>query len=179
MDKKDIDLESLRGFTPGPWSIDWNVTRLDIYGSDERTLIATLRRSALSEGVDAAARANARLIAAAPALLAELTARRARDKWAGELPPLPEPEYGDTDCHSGYSVQQVHDYARAAIAALQAQQPGAQAVVIPEPSDEDVEAAWVAFQANIPRNTMRALLSNDRARLRERIGQAPGGDGDA
>lgn len=62
---------------------------------------------------------------------------------------------------------------------LQAQQPGEQAVVIPEPSDEDVEAAWVAFQANIPGNTMRALLSNDRARLRERIGQAPGGDGDA
>src|SRR5690606_26551510 len=58
--------------TPGPWSIDWNVTRLDIYGSDERTLIATLRRSALSEGVDAAARASARLIVAAPCLLAAL-----------------------------------------------------------------------------------------------------------
>lgn len=58
--------------TPGPWSIDWNVARLDIYGGDERTLIATLRRSALSEGVDAAARANALLIAAAPELLEAL-----------------------------------------------------------------------------------------------------------
>ena len=54
--------------TPGPWAIDWNVSRLDIYGGDERTLVASLRRSALSPKVDEAARANARLIAAAPEL---------------------------------------------------------------------------------------------------------------
>lgn len=64
--------------TPGPWAIDWNVSRLDIYGGDERTLVASLRRSALSPEVDEAARANARLIAAAPdlsdALLNLLTA---------------------------------------------------------------------------------------------------------
>lgn len=54
--------------TPGPWAIDWNVSRLDIYGGDERTLVASLRRSALSPEVDEAARANARLIAAAPDL---------------------------------------------------------------------------------------------------------------
>lgn len=52
--------------TPGPWEIDWNVTRLDIFSSDAKVLVASLRRSALSEGIDEAARANARLIAAAP-----------------------------------------------------------------------------------------------------------------
>jgi hypothetical protein len=55
--------------TPGPWWIDWNVSRLDIFSSDAATLVATLRRSALSEGIDETARANARLIAAAPDLL--------------------------------------------------------------------------------------------------------------
>jgi hypothetical protein len=52
--------------TPGPWVIDWNVSRLDIFGSDETTLVASLRRSTLSQAIDEAARANARLISAAP-----------------------------------------------------------------------------------------------------------------
>jgi len=55
--------------TTGPWVIDWNVARLDIFSSDTKVLVASLRRSALSEDIDEAARANARLIAAAPELL--------------------------------------------------------------------------------------------------------------
>jgi hypothetical protein len=50
--------------------IDWNVSRLDVFSSDAATLVATLRRSTLSFGIDATAIANARLIAAAPDLLA-------------------------------------------------------------------------------------------------------------
>ena len=52
--------------TTGPWVIDWNVSRLDIFGADETTLVASLRRSTLSQAIDEAARSNARLIAAAP-----------------------------------------------------------------------------------------------------------------
>ena len=59
-------------FTPGPWAIDWNVARLDIFSSDAKVLVASLRRSAMSPAIDEAARANARLIAAAPDLLATL-----------------------------------------------------------------------------------------------------------
>jgi hypothetical protein len=59
-------------FTPGPWVIDWNVSRLDIFSSDAKVLVASLRRSAMSPAIDEAARANARLIAAAPDLLATL-----------------------------------------------------------------------------------------------------------
>ncbi len=58
--------------TPGPWTIDWNVSRLDVFSSDAATHVATLRRSALSADVDATARANARLIAVAPELLSAL-----------------------------------------------------------------------------------------------------------
>ena len=57
---------------PGPWVIDWNVSRLDIFGSDETTLVASLRRSPLSQAIDEAARSNARLIAAAPEIYAAL-----------------------------------------------------------------------------------------------------------
>jgi hypothetical protein len=55
--------------TPGPWVIDWNVSRLDVFSSDAATLVATLRRSTLSDGIDKTAISNARLIAAAPDLL--------------------------------------------------------------------------------------------------------------
>ena len=54
--------------TTGPWVIDWNVSRLDIFGADETTLVASLRRSTLSQAIDEAARSNARLIALAPEL---------------------------------------------------------------------------------------------------------------
>jgi hypothetical protein len=103
---------------------------------------------------------------------------------------------------------------RAIVAALQAQQPGAQAVAqapnrvrtevyedgkwrtlcvygfsrpdtqppsIPEPSEEDVELAHQAysFAGGPVFKRIRAALTTYTARLRERIGQAPGGDGDA
>ena len=60
--------------TPGPWVIDWNVSRLDIFGSDETTLVASLRRSPLSQAIDEAARSNARLIAAAPEMYEAIAA---------------------------------------------------------------------------------------------------------
>ncbi len=56
--------------TPGPWAIDWNVSRLDIHAAGQ--LVATMRRST-KDGAptydDVEAKANARLIAAAPELL--------------------------------------------------------------------------------------------------------------
>ena len=60
--------------TTGPWVIDWNVARLDIFSSEAKVLVASLRRSALSEDIDEAARANARLIAAAPEMYEAIAA---------------------------------------------------------------------------------------------------------
>ena len=54
--------------TPGPWALDWNVARIDVFSADAATLVATVRRSTMSAGVDSTARTNARLIAAAPDL---------------------------------------------------------------------------------------------------------------
>jgi len=59
-------------FTPGPWAVDLGASRIDIYSSDAATLVATLHRSTFSPGIDNAARANAKLIAAAPDLLEAL-----------------------------------------------------------------------------------------------------------
>jgi hypothetical protein len=56
--------------TPGPWAIGWNVSRLDIFSADDGTLVATIQRWKLSSNIDDTAKANARLIAAAPDLLA-------------------------------------------------------------------------------------------------------------
>ena len=58
--------------TKGPWALNWYVSCIDVFSSDAATLIATIRRSTLSKGIDADARANARLIAAAPELLEAL-----------------------------------------------------------------------------------------------------------
>jgi hypothetical protein len=69
--------------TPGEWVIDWNVSRLDIFSSDGGVLVATLRRSALSPAIDNAAKANARLIAAAPELLEALQHLASMLKSAG------------------------------------------------------------------------------------------------
>lgn len=62
----------------------------------------------------------------------------------------------------------------------------AQPPSIPEPSDADVELAWSTLRSTTqPRDScacdgdMRAVLSGFAARLRERVGQAPWGDGDA
>lgn len=60
--------------TPGPWVIDWNLSRLDVFSSDGARLVASLRRSAFSDGLDKSAIANARLIAAAPRMYAVIEA---------------------------------------------------------------------------------------------------------
>lgn len=61
--------------TRGPWSIDWNISRLDVHSDGK--LVATMRRST-NDGPptydDAEAKSNARLIAAAPDLLEALQA---------------------------------------------------------------------------------------------------------
>jgi len=80
--------------TPGPWVIDWNVSRLDVFSSDAATLIATLRRSTLSDGIGKTTIANARLIAAAPDLL----------------------EAMELIANTGMDAKQCRDTARAAIA---------------------------------------------------------------
>ena len=85
MDKKDggtIDLESLRGFTPGPWRL----SGVDVVNGDDHWCI---NGHALVEGFHSPTdcrlatvytiEANARLIAAAPSMHAALTARRSRD----------------------------------------------------------------------------------------------------
>ena len=75
--------------TPGPWAIDWNVSRLDIFSADAATLVATIRRSTLSAGIDDVAKANARLIAAAPNLLAVLQEiEESADYWSEYDVPL-------------------------------------------------------------------------------------------
>lgn len=60
--------------TAGPWRIDWNISRLDIFAAGGQ-LIARLLRST-KDGAptydDAEAIANARLIAASPDLLEAL-----------------------------------------------------------------------------------------------------------
>ena len=58
--------------TPVPWVIDGSATSLDIFSSDAAVLVAVVRRSLLSCHLDQTARANARLIAAAPELLEAL-----------------------------------------------------------------------------------------------------------
>lgn len=91
MDKKDggtIDLESLRGFTPGPWTANRQVNKHDeslgwiINGEGCRIGWSSYATAVPNEGEKAPhpiGEANARLIAAAPSMHAELTARRARD----------------------------------------------------------------------------------------------------
>ncbi|MDQ5882246.1 MAG: hypothetical protein QG616_2078 [Pseudomonadota bacterium] len=80
-----IDLESLRGFTPGPWRL----SGVDVVNGDDHWCI---NGHALVEGFHSPTdcrlatvytiEANARLIAAAPSMHAELTTRRARDAEA-------------------------------------------------------------------------------------------------
>src|SRR5690606_6846725 len=82
MDKKgggSIDLESLRGFTPGPWHAPG---LFEIHDSEHRVIADS--SPARDEHMNPEwpvdeAEANARLIAAAPSMHAELTTRRARD----------------------------------------------------------------------------------------------------
>ena len=83
-----IDLESLRGFTPGPWTANRQVNKHDeslgwiINGEGCRIGWSSYATAVPNEGEKAPhpiGEANARLIAAAPSMHAELTARRARD----------------------------------------------------------------------------------------------------
>lgn len=71
--------------TAGPWRIDWNISRLDIFAAGGQ-LIARLLRST-KDGAptydDAEAIANARLIAAAPELLKALADLVARCEYDG------------------------------------------------------------------------------------------------
>lgn len=90
MDKKDggpIDLESLRGFTPGPWrwwtSCSFDRLSSDETGKDGDVLYATKYRDGVC-GIEGTVE-NKRLIAAAPSMHAELTTRRARDAEVGAL----------------------------------------------------------------------------------------------
>ncbi len=79
-----IDLESLRGFTPGPWEVGAKGYGAPGYVYCDNSLGsavaivygAPMRHSVFSRAEE---EANARLIAAAPSMHAELTARRARD----------------------------------------------------------------------------------------------------
>lgn len=81
----DAELAAMRGHTPGPLAIDWNVSRLDLYSGDAATLVATIRRSTLSDGIDSTAKANARLFVAADTILQEVIERRATDAKVREL----------------------------------------------------------------------------------------------
>lgn len=86
MDKKgggSIDLESLRGFTQGPWR--WSEVgpfTFELVAGIERVLYRRGDKTGLQHGTinaDQVDGPDARLIAAAPSMHAELTARRARD----------------------------------------------------------------------------------------------------
>lgn len=91
IDTKRVDLESLRGHTPAPWLSrdDWEGTEIEIYvprldGIGDFVIVeevgGEIRKDENGEWSDySEVQANARLIAAAPDLLAELTERRARD----------------------------------------------------------------------------------------------------
>jgi len=54
--------------TPGPWAIDWDISRLSVYELNDGKLIASLRRPDFLDDQEIAI-ANSRLIASAPILL--------------------------------------------------------------------------------------------------------------
>jgi hypothetical protein len=78
-----VDLEALRGFTPGDWR--WSAvgpTTFELVAGIERVLYRRGDKTGLQHGTinaDQVDGPDARLIAAAPSMHAELTARRARD----------------------------------------------------------------------------------------------------
>lgn len=81
---KEIDLEALRGHTAGPWEVGVKGNGAPGYVYCDNALgsaVAIVYGAPLLHSVFSRAEeeANARLIAAAPDLLAELTTRRARD----------------------------------------------------------------------------------------------------
>ena len=79
-----VDLEALRGFTPGPWEVDsdgagWYIEAIPERGHSLACISSPAWQDEPDTSVDEA-EANAALIAAAPSMHAELTSRRARDK---------------------------------------------------------------------------------------------------
>lgn len=103
--------ESKQQWTPGPWSIDWNITRLDIHANGK--LIATLRRST-QDGAptydDKEAIANAKLITAAPKLV-EL-ARKSRAALASYFEDHPHVSPHDCYATGPKSGDAYHDLVR-------------------------------------------------------------------
>lgn len=79
MSTKPVDVDALRGHTPGPWRVDFTTREAVVDAPCGRILYCV--SSALDDHVDA----DARLIAAAPALLAEVIERRARDAKVAQL----------------------------------------------------------------------------------------------
>ena len=78
-----VDLEALRGFTPGPWEVDsdgagWYIEAIPERGHSLACISSPAWQDEPDTSVDEA-EANAALIAAAPSMHAELLARRARD----------------------------------------------------------------------------------------------------
>ena len=84
-----VDLEALRGFTPGPWEVDsdgagWYIEAIPERGHSLACISSPAWQDEPDTSVDEA-EANAALIAAAPSMHAELLARRARDAEAEAL----------------------------------------------------------------------------------------------
>lgn len=82
--RKPVDLESLRGHTPGPWkvSVTPRNTRIRVVNPEDGTPVATVDCASANTQE---AKQTAALIAASEAMLAELTERRARDEAVREL----------------------------------------------------------------------------------------------
>lgn len=99
MSTERIDVEALRGHTPGPWSLETVATSIGSChkigpfpgGMARREAHACVYADGIRIGIDEnipraqELASNARLIAAAPALLAEVIERRARDAAVAEL----------------------------------------------------------------------------------------------
>jgi len=124
-ERKPLDLDSLRGHTPGPRCVvaGKRATRLRVEA--DGVTVATVECA--SANCDEA-KAEAALIAAAPDLLAELTERRAKDALVAELveaSAILDREINDaTDCldietaMSSNGVSNARDRLSAALAAL-------------------------------------------------------------
>lgn len=83
MTARIVDVEALRGHTPGPWT---HCPDDNIITADKAPRMVLIEWQARSKHVSIVERdANARLIAAAPDLLREVIERRARDAQVAEL----------------------------------------------------------------------------------------------
>ena len=119
-----IDLESLRGHTPGPWLIPSMIGSMGAVAhasgyvcftamprkadearqSGETWLDMRNRTQHDRDAIAVEESTNARLIAAAPALLAELTARRARDAEVAFLAEMAQLVHDECDAHNDWAI---------------------------------------------------------------------------